>query len=99
LPYYAKHDIKHVLLGYDTTAEGEVCLQTFMLGNGHLSFPVTATVLFGVFTMPEYWTLFIQAYQKGRGAAPIANWQWFALLEQPTHSLIQKIYRHEKNPV
>lgn len=37
LPYYAKHDVKHVLLNYDATDEGEVCLQCFMLGNGHLS--------------------------------------------------------------
>jgi hypothetical protein len=42
LPYYAKHDIKHILLQYDTTDEGEVCLQCFMLGNKHLSFPVVA---------------------------------------------------------
>ncbi|MEJ7589142.1 MAG: hypothetical protein WKI04_16415, partial [Ferruginibacter sp.] len=34
LPYYARHDIKHILLQYDTTDEGEVCLQCFMLGNG-----------------------------------------------------------------
>ena len=47
LPYYAKHDIKHILLGYDTTDEGEGCLQCFMLGNRHVSFPVIATVLYG----------------------------------------------------
>src|SRR6187402_2873865 len=35
LPYYAKHDIKHILLQYDTTDEGEICLQCFMLGNRH----------------------------------------------------------------
>ncbi|MBC7866093.1 MAG: hypothetical protein H7X88_01050, partial [Gloeobacteraceae cyanobacterium ES-bin-316] len=45
LPYYARHDIKHILFGYDTTDDGEVCLQSFMMGNGHLSFPVVATVL------------------------------------------------------
>ena len=58
LPYYAKHDIKHILLNYDTTDEGEVCLQCFMLGNKHISFPVIATVLYGFFTMPEYWKKF-----------------------------------------
>ncbi len=54
LPYYAKHDIKHILLQYDTTDEGEVCLQCFMLGNGHISFPVLATVIYGILTIPEY---------------------------------------------
>lgn len=97
LPYYVKHDIKHILLGYDTTGEGEVCLQCFMLGNRHLSFPVAATVLFGLFTMPEYWPVFIKAYKRGRSSIEIEGWPWFSLLELSTQSLIQKINSHEKN--
>jgi ubiquinone biosynthesis protein Coq4 len=95
LPYYVKHDIKHILLGYDTTGEGEVCLQCFMLGNGHLSFPVAATVGFGIFTMPEYWPLFLQAFKRGKRCAAIQGWQWHLLLELPTASLIKKINERE----
>ena len=91
LPYYVKHDIKHILLEYDTTAEGEVCLQCFMLGNGHISFPVAATVGFGFFTMPEYWPLFITAFKRGRKSATLDNWQWHSLLEFSTASLIEKV--------
>lgn len=91
LPYYVKHDIKHILLEYDTTGEGEVCLQCFMLGNGHISFPVAATVCFGFFTMPEYWPLFLKAFKRGRCCAAIEKWQWHLLLELPTASLIQEI--------
>ena len=91
LPYYARHDIKHILLGYDTTDEGEGCLQCFMLGNRHISFPVLATVLYGFVTMPEYWSSFRAAYQRGRKAKPISNWKWFEILEEPTASLIRKI--------
>jgi ubiquinone biosynthesis protein Coq4 len=91
LPYYARHDIKHILLNYDTTDEGEVCLQCFMLGNGHLSFPVTATVLYGFVTMPEYWAAFKCAYRRGRQSIPIDKWQWFELLYEPLESLQQKI--------
>ena len=77
LPYYARHDIKHILLDYDTTDEGEGCLQCFMLGNGHLSFPVIATVLYGFITMPEHWSAFKQAYRRGKRSKPISNWKWF----------------------
>ncbi len=91
LPYYARHDIKHILLNYDTTDEGEVSLQCFMLGNGHLSIPVTATVLYGFFTMPEYWGAFKSAYRRGRQSIPIDKWQWFELLYEPLESLQQKI--------
>lgn len=95
LPYYVKHDIKHILLEYDTTGEGEVCLQCFMLGNGHLSFPVAATVSFGLFTMPEHWLLFLKAFKRGRRSAAIENWKWHSLLELPTASLIQSINSRE----
>lgn len=91
LPYYAKHDIKHILLQYDTTDEGEVCLQCFMLGNKHLSFPVVATVVYGMITMPEYWIKFNEAYKRGSNCKPIEHWRWFTLLNQPVQLLRQKI--------
>ena len=91
LSYYARHDMKHILLGYDTTDDGEVCLQCFMLGNGHISFPVLATVCYGFFTMPEHWKLFRTAYKKGKQAPPLENWKWFELLQVQTVLLKQKI--------
>lgn len=91
LPYYARHDIKHILLGYDTTDEGEVCLQCFMLGNGHLSFPVVATVLYGIVTMPEYWSNFKIAYRRGKQSIKIENWEWFSILQEPVNQLQEKI--------
>ena len=95
LPYYARHDIKHILLNYDTTEEGEVCLQCFMLGNGHLSFPVMATVLYGFVTMPEHWNTFRSAYRRGRRSISIERWQWFDLLPEPLEQLQQKIDNKE----
>lgn len=91
LPYYARHDIKHILLGYDTTDEGEGCLQCFMLGNGHVSFPVLATVIYCFVTMPEYWSKFKKAYQRGKTAPAISHWKWFELLKQLTLQLKQSI--------
>lgn len=96
LPHYAKHDIKHLLLQYDTTDEGEVCLQCFMLGNKHLSLPVIATVIFGFATMPEYWSKFLKAYQRGKNSPPISKWPWLTLLHLPIQSLICKINKYHK---
>ncbi len=94
LPHYAKHDIKHVLLQYDTTDDGEVCLQCFMLGNHHLSFPVAATVAYGFVTMPEHWKKFMQAYRRGKKSTRIHHWNWFEILPEATTSLILKINDH-----
>ena len=91
LPYYAKHDIKHILLDYDTTDEGEVCLQCFMLGNGHLSFPVLATVTYGFVTMPEYWKKFKGAYKRGKHACSLHDWKWFEIMNDETVLLKNKI--------
>jgi ubiquinone biosynthesis protein Coq4 len=92
LTHYAKHDMKHILLGYATTDEGEVCLQAFMLGNGHVSFPVVSTILFGLFTMPEYWKSFIRAFKKGRRCAPVSDWNWFSIVHENTDVLRRKIF-------
>ncbi|RYF85376.1 MAG: hypothetical protein EOO03_13370 [Chitinophagaceae bacterium] len=94
LPYYARHDIKHILLQYDTTDDGEVCLQMFMMGNGHLSFPVLATVLYGSITMPEHWSKFKAAFSRGKNCRPIHGWEWFALLPQQTRYLQRQLSRN-----
>lgn len=91
LPHYARHDLKHVLLNYDTTDEGEVCLQSFMLGNGRISFPVLATVIYGVATMPEYWKKMRAAFRSGRQCNSIHGWPWHELLNVPTEILRNKI--------
>ena len=91
LPYYARHDMKHILLGYDTTDVGEGCLQFFMLGNGHKSFPVLATVGFCLLTMPGQWHLFRQAWQRGRASTAIAGWDWFMLVGENTAELRAEI--------
>jgi ubiquinone biosynthesis protein Coq4 len=87
LKHYARHDIKHVLLGYDTTDEGEVCLQSFMLGNGRISFPVLATVMYGFITMPEYWRKMKKAFHQGRKSTFFHDWNWNELVSSETVSM------------
>ena len=94
LKHYARRDLKHVLLDYDTTEEGEACLQSFMLGNGRVSFPVLATVLYSFLTMPEHWRKMKEAYQKGKKAISIHGWAWNEILDQPTSELRNKIFNH-----
>ena len=91
LKHYARHDLKHVLLGYDTTEEGEACLQSFMFGNGRISFPVLATVTYSFITMPEYWSKMKKAFLQGKKSDPIHPWKWNELLKEPTEELKKKI--------
>ena len=93
LTHYARHDLKHVLLGYDTTDEGEVCLQSFMLGNGRISFPVLATVAYGILTMPEYWGRMRRAFRQGRGCRSFHHWEWNEKVKEPTRYLRTLLFR------
>lgn len=93
LPHYVRHDLKHVLLEYDTTDEGEACLQSFMLGTGRISFPVLATVAYAFITMPEYWRRLRKAFREGRQAAFFHNWHWNELLTEQTVILRARIFK------
>lgn len=93
LRHYARHDIKHVLLGYDTSEEGEVCLQSFMLGTGRISFPVLATVVYGFATMPEYWKAMKAAYRKGKQATAFHHWNWTEMMKEETITLRNRIFK------
>ena len=97
LKHYARHDLKHVLLQYDTTEEGEACLQSFMLGNGRISFPVLGTVGYSFLTMPEYWTKMRSAFLAGKKSDPIHSWRWNEILQTPTTELRKKIFMKNKN--
>ena len=91
LKHYARHDLKHVLLGYDTTEEGEACLQSFMFGNGRISFPVLATVAYSFLTMPEYWNKMKKAFFEGRKCISIHSWQWNEVLHIKTAELRKRM--------
>ncbi len=94
LKHYARHDLKHVLLNYDTTDRGEACLQCFMLGNSRVSFPVLATVVYGFATMPEHWREMIKAFRLGRESPSIHGWKWNEVLPEQTKVLQAKIFYH-----
>ena len=97
LNHYARHDLKHVLLGYDTTEEGEACLQSFMFGNGRISFPVLATVTYSFLTMPEHWNKMKEAFHKGKKGNSIHAWKWNEILKEPTEELRRKIFINNCN--
>ena len=97
LKHYTRHDLKHVLLGYDTTEEGEACLQTFMFGNGRISFPVLATVMYSFLTMPEHWTKMRKAFKEGKRSNPIHGWTWNEILHLQSNDLRKRIFMKKNN--
>ncbi len=93
ISHYARHDMKHLLLGYDTSEEGEICMQCFMFGNGRISFPVLITVVFGLLFTPEFWQKMKLACQMGKECHPIYKWDWMQLLELETEFVKSQIFK------
>ena len=74
VPGYESHDLKHALLGFEMTAEGEVRMQAFMIGNGNYSVPSFAIFAFGAVLLPDLWSTFRNDFQEGRNTRPISAW-------------------------
>ena len=66
IPGFEEHDMKHLLLSYPLTVQGEMRLSAFEFGTGNRSF-MTLGVFFPAFVLaPELWPVLKQDYQKGQ---------------------------------
>ena len=74
IPKYESHDLKHVLLDYKMTAEDEIRMQAFMIGNGNYSIPSFTIFFFGALLLPDLWLTFYEDFKKGRRTIPISKW-------------------------
>lgn len=74
VPKYESHDLKHVLLNYQMTAEDEIRMQAFMVGNGNYSIPSFAILIFGAILLPDLWRTFYSDFKKGKKSIGISKW-------------------------
>lgn len=74
VPRFESHDLKHVLLDYKMDPVGEIRLQAFMVGNGNLSIPSMAILIYGMLLLPSQWKTFYTDFRKGRHYISISSW-------------------------
>ena len=74
VPQYESHDLKHVLLDYKMTAEDEIRMQAFMIGNGNYSIPSFTIFIFGAILLPDLWQTFYSDFKKGKKTIGISGW-------------------------
>ena len=75
VPFYEKHDLKHVLLGYPPAACDEMRMQAFMFGNA--GFSLSSLVMFGMFVVwtPEVWLELPYHFRVGQLTKPVGDWE------------------------
>ncbi len=74
VPGFESHDLKHVLLDYKMTPEGEIRMQAFMIGNGNYSIPSFMILIFGAILLPDLWSVFYADFKKGKKSIPVSAW-------------------------
>lgn len=84
---FESHDLKHVVLDYKMTPLDEIRMQAFMLGNGNITFPCMAILLFGMLLLPSKWHLFLKDFRLGRRSVAISAWT----IEHYAHKNLQHL--------
>ncbi|WP_299677088.1 hypothetical protein [uncultured Tenacibaculum sp.] len=74
VPKYENHDLKHILLDYKMTAEDEIRMQAFMVGNGNYSIPSFTILIFGIILLPDLWRTLYSDFRKGKNTIEISEW-------------------------
>lgn len=90
LKNYERHDCKHIILGYPMDELGEASMQFYFLGTRHYSVPVMLTVTVCTIIMPDYWSHFYKAFQRGKKGRKLNNLNFNELVHLPTTEIRSK---------
>ncbi len=92
IPKAERHDVFHVLLGYSTNVIDEATMQFFLWGNGKPSFFTIGTCIITSVLFPNHFQKFKSAYQKGKHATAIRDWNFKVLLNEDLHILKNRVF-------
>ncbi|WP_291864788.1 hypothetical protein [Maribacter sp.] len=81
------HDIFHILTNTGTTVHEEISMQYYLLGNGKRSIYLFTVIVLGTTLFPDYISLFIKAYKRGKAAHPFYPLNFLKMLQQPTERI------------
>lgn len=105
IPMIERHDVFHLLFGFETHVKDEIAMLFFQVGNGKVT-PFTTVSAFGAALFyPECFFYFIRHFNRGRNAISVSNWNFRPFLNEnftelqdtiflnnsPAPSLFQKI--------
>jgi len=89
IPKFESHDLKHLILGYSMTAQEEIKMQAYLLGNGSRKFSCVLFLLSGIL-FPSMWKQYYQEYTKGKSAPSIIQLSIEDCMELPTNDMRKK---------
>ena len=95
LPFFADHDMKHIVLGYDMTEADELRMQLYMIGNGNRSLACLLPTMVSIPFYPRLWREISRHYQSGKAGKPITHLRLAECRHMPL-SDIQAVYAGQR---
>jgi hypothetical protein len=89
VPGFSKHDLDHLILGYGISAEEELCMQAYVIGNGRCQIQCLLFLSSAVL-IPGLWSTLWAHYKLGRNSVPLSALVLDDCLEQETEQLRRK---------
>jgi len=89
-----RHDVFHILLGYETDFKQEAGLYFFLFGNGKKSFFAIGTILFSACLFPEHWPYLYHQYKRGKAYYPLVRIKFQEFLHD-NYDDLKKIVRRQ----
>lgn len=93
IPGFEKHDLNHLILGYDMEPEAELCMQAYLVGNGHWQ-PQCFLFLSSAILLPGLWSRLWVHFNLGRRSEPLTSLNLQACLTQRTDLVRRKYAAH-----
>jgi ubiquinone biosynthesis protein Coq4 len=87
IPTIERHDVFHLLFGFETHVKDEIAMLCFLVGNGKRT-PFTLLSAIGASLIyPENYFYFIRHFKRGRHAMNICNWDFRPFLNENIYEL------------
>ncbi len=98
IPKAERHDVFHILTGYDITPEEEAVMQFWLLGNRKWTPYTLGTCIIGMVLIPEHWSDFKTAFKKGWIDPSIHDWDFENMLHLNYNRMLASIHQPIPQP-
>ena len=94
IPGFERHDLNHLILGYGMEPEEELCMQAYLVGNGHYKLHCCLFLSSGIL-LPWLWKSLFAHYELGKRGEPLASLSLDECMSERTEFVIRK-YRSQR---
>lgn len=97
IPKMENHDVHHLITDFGTQFEDEIAMQFLLLGNGKMNAHLLAAIGLGIIILPEYYKMYLKAYEKGKNMRAFHHLDFEELLWQ-NYEHIKDFFQQKKTP-